>query len=412
MSKKVFNVAILSDSCLLTTGYANQASQLGNILAEEGHVVKYFAHTYTGQTICPPVTFEDGRKLNFTVMGQGREAYFKDLLSIYVKQHKIDVLIILLDTFMCYPWLMELDLSPAKTIFWFPSDGGGGMPLGCENILKKMDLPIAMAKFGQAQCKKVHNVDTHYIPHGVNVKNYFPLSPEERTRLRQKWNIDDKFVIGVVARNQGRKMLDRTIKMMAEYAKLNPNAILMMHSDPDDPAQVFPINSLINRYGLQNRVFFTGTRYYKGFDYKDMNEVYNVMDCSLLTTSGEGCGLPLMESMACQVPVLATNYTTTKEIIIDNNAGLGINLAGTTEDENPDVHGSEILDGTLTGSWSVERGMCSIKDGVEKLDYLFKNPDKRKEMGINGRNAALKFYDWNVLKEEWKRVINKLGGSY
>lgn len=412
MSKKIFNVAILSDSPFICTGYSDQSKSLANILVKEGHNVRYLAHTYVGQTICPPITFEDGRKLNFTIMGQGREQYFKDLLPIYVKQFKIDVLIILLDTFMLYPWLMDLDLSPAKTIFWFPSDGGGGMPLGCENILKKMDLPIAMAKFGKEQCKKVHNVDTHYIPHGIDVSNYYPISNEERKRLRQKWNVDDKFVIGVVARNQGRKMLDRTIKIIAEYAKLNPNAILIMHCDPDDQAQVFPINSLINRYGIQNRVFFTGTKYYKGFDYKDMNEVYNVMDCFLLTTSGEGFGIPIIEAMSCQIPILATNYTTTKELVIDNNAGIGIDLVGTEQEENPDVHGNEIIDGTLTGSWSVERGMCSIKDGVKKLNYLYNNPGYAKEMGINGRNAVLKYYDWEILKEEWKKVINKLGGSY
>jgi len=410
--KTSFNIGILSDSPFITTGYSNQAKSLGNILVEEGHNVRYFAHTYVGQTIVPPVTFEDGRKLNFTIMGQGREAYFKDLLSTYVKEFKIDVLIILLDTFMLYPFLLELDLSPAKTIFWFPSDGGGGMPLGCENILRKVDVPIAMAKFGKEQCKKVHNLETRHIPHGIDISNYFPVSIEERNRLRQKWGVNDKFVIGVVARNQGRKMLDRTLKIMGEYAKLNPNAVLMLHCDPDDNAQVFPINSLINKYGIQNRVFFTGTKYYKGFDEKDMNEVYNVMDCFLLTTSGEGFGIPIIEAMACQVPVLATNYTTTKELVIDNNAGLGINLVGTTEEENPDVHGTEIIDGTITGSWAVERGICSIKDGVKKLDYLFNNPDKRKEMGINGRDAVMKFYDWNVLKEEWKKVIEELGGSY
>ncbi len=44
---------------------------------------------------------------------------------------------------------MNIDTSPAKTFFYFPSDGGGGLPIGCEAILKKINVPIAMAKFGQ-----------------------------------------------------------------------------------------------------------------------------------------------------------------------------------------------------------------------------------------------------------------------
>lgn len=409
---KKYNIAILSDSPFICTGYANQAVTLANILTEEGHKVFYFGQSYTGQNILPGATFEDGKRLNFHIIGQGKEPYFKDLLSNYIKSYKIDVLIILLDTFMLYPWLIDLDLSPARTIFWFPSDGGGAMPQGCENILKKMNLPIAMAKFGQEQCKKVHNMDVHHIPHAVDVSNYYPLKEKERKELRKKWNLNDKFVIGVVARNQGRKMLDRTIKMMALYAKINPDAILLMHCDPNDPSQVFPLSTLINRYGIQNRVLFTGTTYFKGFDYKNMNEVYNLMDCFLLTTSGEGFGIPIIEAMACEVPVIATDYTTTGELVIDNNAGLGIKLAGTEVEDNPRIHGNEIISGTLTGSWVVERGICDIKDCVEKVDYLCKNPDKRKEFGLNGRKAVLKKYDWNITKKEWFKVINKLGGEY
>jgi glycosyltransferase involved in cell wall biosynthesis len=132
----------------------------------------------------------------------------------------------------------------------------------------------------------------------------------------------------------------------------------------------------------------------------------------LLSTSGEGFGIPLIEAMACEIPVLATDYTTTRELVIDNNAGLGIKLSGTEDEENPNVHCDELLDGTLTGSWVVERGMCSIKDGANKLDYLFKNPDKRKEFGKNGRVAVLKDYNWNIVRKEWIKLIEELGGSY
>lgn len=406
------NIAILSDSPLLTTGYRNQAVHLANNLSERGHNVYYFGHAYNGQVLRPGSTLEDGRKLNFTIVGQGREAYFKDVLDKYVKDYKIDVLIILLDTFMLFDWILKLDLSPAKTIFWFPSDGGQGMPLGCENILKKIDHPIAMAKFGRDQVKICHNIDVDYIPHTIDAKQFFPLPENERQELRRKWGLDGKFVIGVVARNQGRKMLDRTIEIMALYAKENPDAILLMHLDPEDVAQPFPILSLIQRYNLMNRVLFTGTKWYKGYTDAEMNNVYNLMDVFLLSTSGEGFGIPIIEAMSCEIPVLATDYTTTKELVKDNNAGLGINLAGTTEEENPDVHGYEILDGVLIGSWSVARGICSKKDGAKKLDYLFKNPDKRKEFGKNGREAVLRDYDLSSTREKWFSVIETLGGEF
>lgn len=407
------NVAILSDSPMLTTGYSDQAKHLGNILVDRGHDVKYYAHTYTGQNIEPPLKFEDGRELNFKIIGQGREQYFMDLLPLYLKKDKIDVLVILLDTFMMYnDKFLNMDLSPAKTMFWFPSDGGSGLPLNCEQVLKKVDVPIAMAQYGQKQCKILYNMDVEHIPHFVETDNYKATTDEEKLQLKREWGLENKFVIGVVARNQGRKFLDRTVKMMALYAKKNPDAMLLLHLDPDDHAQVFPITDLIRRYGIENRVLFTGTKYYKGFDYRDMYKIYNLMDVFLLTTSGEGFGIPLIEAQACKVPVLATDYTTTRELVTQHNAGLGIKLVGTEEEENPDVHGLEILEGTITGSWMVERGICSIKDGVEKLDWLFNHPEERKQMGINGRLNVLENYSYDKHQHVWTDLIERLGNEY
>ncbi len=410
--KDKLTVGILSDSPMLTTGYATIASNVANILSKEGHQVIYFASNYLGQPLMPGVKFEDNRTLDFTIIGQGQQPYFNDLLEIYCKKFKLDVLFILLDTFMLYGgdgWFLKKDTAPAKTIFYYPSDGGAGMPLQCEKILEKVDLPVAMAKFGRDQVKKIHNIDTDYIPHAVDTKNYYKLKDEERTTLKKNWGLENKFVVGVVARNQGRKMLDRTFKSFKLFANDCPEAVLLLHTDPNDNAQVFPIQTLIDRYNLQNRVLYTGTRYYQGWSYAKMNEVYNLMDCFFLSTSGEGFGVPIIEAMAAEVPVLATNYTTTKELVIDHESGLGIDLVGTTEEENPDVHGYEIIDGTLTGSWAVERGMCSIKDAAKKLKQLYDNPEERKVMGKNGRLAVLENYSWDVVGKMWIERIEKLG---
>lgn len=386
---------------------------MANVLADKGHNIYYLANGYLGQNILPGSTLEDGYKFNFNILGGGREAYFKDLLPIYMKTYKIDVLIILLDTFMLYPWLMQLDLSPAKTIFYYPSDGGGHLPLGCEQILKFINKPIAMAKFGQGQVKKVHGIETGHIPHAIDEEQFKPLSKEEKLQIRARYGIaPEKFVVGTVARNQGRKMLDRTIKAFSLYAKENPNAILFLHTDPEDAAQVFHLPTLIQRYSLENRVRFSGMRYYKGFDYKIMNEVYNVMDVFLLTTSGEGFGIPIIEAMSAGIPVLATDYTTTRELVIDNKAGLGIPLVGTTDDENELYHGTEIIDGTITGSWNVERGICSIKKCAEALKMFSDNPSMGEAMGKNGREAILKEYTWKINGERWIKAVEEIGGEY
>lgn len=412
MENKKIRVGILSDSPFICTGYSTISSHIGNILVDAGMEVFYFAHSYMGQNLIPPITVEGGRQLKFNIIGQGREAYFKDLLSQYLKDYQIDVLYILLDSFMLYPWFLNVDTSPAKVVIYYPSDGGGALPLNCEQILQKADLNVAMAKFGQLQVKKCHNIDSEYIPHAIDLKNYFKLPDKTREELKQKAGLAGRYVIGVMARNQGRKFLDRTLKIMAEYSKINPNAVMLMHLDPQDPAQPFPILSLIQRYGLENRIVFTGNKYYRGLPIEKMKEVYNVFDCFLHTSSGEGFGIGLIEAMACEVPVIGTDYTTTKELIIDNNAGLGIKLVETSEEENEWIHGKEIIDGTITGSWSVERGICSIKDGVKKLDWLYKHLEEAKQMGKNGRDAVLKDYNWDVIGPKWVNLVENLANKY
>ena len=125
------------------------------------------------------------------------------------------------------------------------------------------------------------------------------LSKEEKEMLKAKWGVSGKFVIGVVARNQSRKFLDRTLKSMYYIKQKIPNAVLFLHLDPYDPAgQTFNMFSMIQRYNLENRVFFSGMRAHQGFDWNKMNEVYNLMDCFYLSTSGEGFGIPIIEAMA------------------------------------------------------------------------------------------------------------------
>lgn len=403
------NILWLSDSPLTCTGFATISWNICNKLADAGHNVYYIGHNNIMQTIPKGLILQDGTKFNFTLLGGSPKPYAQDLIMPLIKKYKIDVFGILLDTFMCFPWLLGLDFSPAKTIFYYPSDGGGGLPLGCENILKKVNCPVAMARFGQRQVRELHKLETKYIPHAINTSIYYPLSKEEKEKCKAKFGLQGKFVVGCVQRNQGRKMPDRLLKAFALFCKDKPNAILFLHTDPYDIAAPFDFYQLINRYKLNNRVVFSGTSFFNGFDYKQMNEVYNAMDIFILSTSGEGFGIPIIESSACEVPVVAPNYTTSHELLKeDGESGLLVNLAGEEENEIPLVHCNEILNGTLTGSWNVERGICSIKDLAEKMNILFKNKELREQLGKVGREKILKIYDWNIVGKQWQDLIQEI----
>lgn len=384
---------------------------MARYLAKKGHEIHYFANGYSGSEI-DKLELEGGEKFDYKIYGHNpTDQYFSQTMSLRLKKINADRFIILLDTFMLYPWFLNIDTSPAKTFFWFPSDGGGGLPKDCIKILQKIDCPIAMSEFGQKQVKDYYNLDTGYIPHGIDSKSFYPLPKVDKQELRKKWNFQDKFVIGVVARNQPRKNLDRTIKAMRLIANQIPNAILFLHLDPNDPAnQMFNINELVKKYNLENRVVYSGMNAYSGFPQSEMNNIYNLMDCFLLTTSGEGFGVPIIESMSCGVPVIATDYTTTPELIINNKAGLGIKLSGV---ENLNLFGiksqeydMKSLNGTMTGSWEVERGICDIEHCAKQIKWLYDNPNWLEKYGECGREAILKKYDFKIIGEQWERVLS------
>ncbi len=382
----------LSDSPLTVTGYATISWNICNRLAEQGHEVFYIGHNYLGQTIPKGLKLQDGTELKFTLLGGSPRPYASDLIMPLIKKYKPDIFGVLLDTFMLYPWFLNLDFSPAKSIFYFPSDGGGGMPLGCENILRKVNCPVAMARFGMRQVKQFYNIDTKYIPHAVDTKIYYPLSQAERNNIKAKYGLQDKFVVGVVARNQGRKMLDRTIKTFSMFSKTHPNAVLFLHTDPYDVAAPFDIVQLINRYNLQNRVMFSGMTFFNGFDYKQMNEVYNLMDVFFLSTSGEGFGVPIIEAMACEIPVVATDYTTTPELLVeDGECGLPVPISS-----------------ELTGSWNVERAIMDDNAAVEKLDILYQDKELRERLGKMGRQKVMSLYNWDKVGADWNKLMEDL----
>ena len=400
----------MSDSTFLPTGFATISTNIIYRLKDK-YDCNYLGHNFIGSF--PPRTLPNGwfPKMPFNVIGCGKEPYCRDILGPLTKKMRPDIFGVLLDTFMLQQsGFLQQDLAPAKTVMYYPSDGGGGLPQTCENILRKFHHTVAMSKHGQKQVKDYYNIKSDYIPHACDTSLYKPANKEE---IKKKWGLQGKFVVGTVARNQGRKMLDRTIKAFALFCQDKPDAILFMHTDPVDNAAVFDLRTLISRYSLQNRVIFTGMNFYDGFPLDNMPDVYNAMDVFLLTTSGEGFGVPIIEAMACGVPVVATDYTTTPELVLqDGKAGEGVNIVGTEEVDmfDTDSHKYDILksNGTITGSWTVERGMMDIHDCADKLSRIYADEKLQKLYSRNGRAKAVKYYEWEAVMPKWEKLLQKM----
>lgn len=402
-------ITILSDSPFICTGYSDQAKQLAMYLVKQGHQIHYLANAFMGQTI-KSAELKDGTKFDFSIYGPKvfGDNYFANQISQHLKETKSEIFLVLLDTFMLHGdprnpqgWFMGVDTSPAKTIFWYPSDGGGGLPKHCERILMKCDKAVAMSKFAQKQVKDYYNLDTDYIPLATDPKRFYKLPEDQKLQLKAKWGLEDKFVIGSVFRNQPRKNPDKYMKTMkATLDALNmPDAILLLHTDPRDVAAPVDLWAYAQKLGIENRVRFTGMSAMNGFDWDKMNDVYNLFDVFYLPTSGEGFGIPIIEAMSCEVPVIATSYTTTAELIELTKSGYGAKLVGTPELDmfSMSSQAYDLLsnNGTiLGGGWEVERGFVDVNDAAKKIGLLYNSKELRLNMGQNGRKSVLGNYQF------------------
>ena len=191
-----------------------------------------------------------------------------------------------------------------KWIAYCPQDGDP--PMNRWGYIYNMaDQVVAMSKYGQDVFKNYYNIEVPYIWHGVDSEIFKPGEKPE--------HLKDKFVVGDINRNQPRKQPVRTIQAFAKFAKGKDDVLLHMQKDWND---IFgwPLKYFTDLYGISNKCIKPGK---VGMPREEVARVYNAWDVNCMTTGGEGFGLAFAESMACGLPNIACDYTTSKELVDD-----------------------------------------------------------------------------------------------
>jgi glycosyltransferase involved in cell wall biosynthesis len=79
----------------------------------------------------------------------------------------------------------------------------------------------------------------------------------------------------------------------------------------------YDLVTLLRRYRLEGRADVSGPESSLDQPLSDeqLNLVYNLFDATVLPSGGEGFGLPIIESLAAGVPVIATDYSACPELV-------------------------------------------------------------------------------------------------
>lgn len=153
-------------------------------------------------------------------------------------------------------------------------------------------------------------MDFQVIENAIDI-NKFSYNLDIRKKMREELNLQNKFVIGHVGRFCEQKNHDFLIECFAKFHKENNNSILLLIGEGELKEK---IQKKVKELNIDKSVIFLGNR-------KDVNELYQAMDCFAFPSKFEGLGIVLIEAQVSGLNVISSSNIP-EEAIVTNNIKL------------------------------------------------------------------------------------------
>jgi glycosyltransferase involved in cell wall biosynthesis len=271
--------------------------------------------------------------------------------------------------------------------------------------LLRMDARLVMSQFAKDELDRA-GVASEFIPLGVD-DIWRPAHAEEKMLFRQGLGIDeDTFVILTVADNQERKNLSKAAEMVSRLSidieSYMPNGFVGKKTEKRKVAWYlvsrlespvgWELQDLAMRWGIMDRVSF----FNRGMPDDKLWALYAAADCFLLTSKAEGLAIPVMEAMACRLPVVGTDCAAIKEHL-SGMRGWVI----PPEYKYTDPFGNE------------DRYFVSAEAGAQILASIMDSNDVQKNIRLDAAQAYIQERTWEgaakILADTIDRVTTEKG---
>lgn len=184
----------------------------------------------------------------------------------------------------------------------------------CDTTVSELIVPsrkiYTMFKVKYNPNIKINIIGTGMDIDRFDVKNF---KKEDIKKLKSKYNLEDKFVIGSVSRIGKEKSLDKLIISFNEILKSVPNATLLLVGDGPDKEE---LESLVEKLNIKENVIFTGK-----VPIEKVQIYYHLMDIFATFSVTETQGLTVLEALASSKPVLAIKDDSFIDAVLSSENG-------------------------------------------------------------------------------------------
>lgn len=379
-------IMTITDSPFLHTGLGRVHRRLIDEFSTTHEVVPCCWFLYDTDTLreiektksCPEVFYEsNGKKIRLT--GVPKKNGNNCMFAVYdmIDLHKPDVVVTIGD-YWDFWYMPSIKNKKDYSFKWVPyltiEHDDFNDKIFC--VLKSADAIAVPSLFGKAALDKALDTSCTYVPYGID-SVFRPLGTEERAAARKKRGCGDEFRFVTVAQNTWRKNLPATLQAMKVLADMGKADGIRLHvhtnvhaTDPQEP-YMFDLKTLAVKLGVSDFVTFPGDdRSCCVFDAPPdefMRQEYCSADAFLLASTCEGFGLPLVEAMACGLPVVANGTSTIPEHL---STSLGVGERGVVvRGETQVCPPSRLV--TMASPSSLAGGMLHMASMRDKMYPLF-----------------------------------------
>lgn len=263
-------------------------------------------------------------------------------------------------SFNFFPWLIKFfDLLFLKTL----------LPLS----LRRADKIVGVSKFTRSEIIDFYKCDSEKVDwiHNAVGDNFFSLiTPEQSELVRKKYNLPKNFIL-YLGTLQPRKNIPSLIKAFAGIKGKLPETKLVLAGNRRGNNFDRKIDKAIAKNNLQTDVIFPGF-----IDEKDKPSIFKLAKVFCFPSLYEGFGIPVLEAMSQQTPVLASDIPSLHEVAQDSALFFDVEDLADFQEKLYTIFIDENLRNKLI-NFGLERvQIFSWKKSAEKMLEIYRGLDK------------------------------------